>query len=115
MLSTDSSRQYLENKRVELQKRIGGFCNGGSFVTTFESECVFAVLKDQLRQVENALARYKEGTYGLCQRCGKPIDPARLRVLPCATMCVRCKNHQENSKNQRSFAKGGQVQLVERK
>src|SRR5512143_1753116 len=35
-----------------------------------------------LAQVQAALARFEQGTYGLCERCGKEIDPARLQALP---------------------------------
>lgn len=95
MLATDSTKQYLENKRVELQKRIKRLCNDGSFVTTFEAECISAVLRDQLRQVENALAEWKAGTYGFCEICGEPITPERLAALPSATTCMNCNHCQE--------------------
>ncbi len=39
---------------------------------------------DELREVRAALERLDAGTYGLCMRCGKPIDPERLRALPAA-------------------------------
>lgn len=43
-----------------------------------------------LRRTEAALRRMRDGTFGTCQRCGKPIDPDRLRVVPTATTCVAC-------------------------
>ncbi len=46
---------------------------------------------DQLAEVENALSKFEKGTYGLCERCGKPIAPARLEALPQATLCISCK------------------------
>jgi len=46
---------------------------------------------DQLAGVENALKKFEKGTYGLCESCGEPIDPARLEALPQATMCMSCK------------------------
>ncbi len=42
---------------------------------------------DGLRQ---ALTDLDEGRYGICVRCGEPIDPARLAVRPQATFCVTC-------------------------
>jgi len=46
---------------------------------------------DQLAEVEQALAKFEKGTYGSCQMCGQPIDPARLEALPQAQFCVSCK------------------------
>jgi DnaK suppressor protein len=39
-------------------------------------------LQADLGEVENALAKFDQGTYGLCEVCGRPIPLARLRVLP---------------------------------
>lgn len=40
------------------------------------------VLQAQLNEVEHALTRFEDGTYGICERCGRPIPLARPRVLP---------------------------------
>ena len=48
-------------------------------------------IRDQLVEVEHALAKFEEGTYGLCDNCGQSIDPARLEALPQATLCLNCK------------------------
>jgi len=55
---------------------------------------------DLLAEVEHALHKFDEGTYGLCDVCGKPIDPARLEALPQASQCLSCKALQ--AKNARS-------------
>jgi DnaK suppressor protein len=44
-----------------------------------------------LNQVDGALARLDAGTYGICRRCGKEINPRRLEALPYATLCVDCQ------------------------
>ncbi|TRO45636.1 conjugal transfer protein TraR [Candidatus Bathyarchaeota archaeon] len=44
-----------------------------------------------LVQVTDALARFDQGTYGICESCREPIDPARLSALPYATLCIRCQ------------------------
>jgi len=51
--------------------------------------------RQQLEQVEAALWRLDEGTYGTCVECGEAIPPARLRVLPYARLCIRCQERQE--------------------
>jgi DnaK suppressor protein len=48
-----------------------------------------------LAQVNAALKRINKGTYGLCEKCGDPINPERLEVLPYATLCIRCQMKQE--------------------
>ena len=51
-------------------------------------------VRDQLAAVEHALHKFEEGTYGLCESCGQPIDPARLEALPQARRCMSCKTQQ---------------------
>ena len=51
-------------------------------------------IKDQLAAVEHALHKFEEGTYGLCESCGQPIDPDRLEALPHARRCISCKAQQ---------------------
>ncbi|MBW3576450.1 MAG: TraR/DksA C4-type zinc finger protein [Actinobacteria bacterium] len=48
-----------------------------------------------LVQIDDALRRMGAGTYGLCERCGKPIEPARLEALPYATLCLADKQLDE--------------------
>jgi RNA polymerase-binding transcription factor DksA len=48
-------------------------------------------LRDHLAEVEHALRKLDEGTYGLCDGCGQPIAPDRLEALPQASLCVNCK------------------------
>lgn len=43
-----------------------------------------------LQQVNEALARIEDGTYGFCQICGKPIPQARLEAIPEAELCLNC-------------------------
>jgi hypothetical protein len=42
--------------------------------------------------VANALRRLDQGTYGICERCGQPIDPARLQAAPEVAFCLTCQN-----------------------
>jgi len=61
---------------------------------TLELETRLALEKriiDQLAEIEHALSKFEEGTYGLCDNCGQPIDPARLEALPQANLCLSCK------------------------
>jgi len=51
-------------------------------------------VRDQLAEVEHALDKLDQGTYGLCDSCGQPIEPARLEALPHANLCLSCKARQ---------------------
>jgi len=57
-----------------------------------ETTDILVHLLDQNReQVERALARVKEGAYGMCEDCGHRIPAERLRYQPAATRCVECQ------------------------
>jgi RNA polymerase-binding transcription factor len=44
----------------------------------------------EIQQIQEALKRISEGTYGICVTCGEDIDPKRLKALPTATRCISC-------------------------
>jgi DnaK suppressor protein len=51
-------------------------------------------IREQLAEVEHALQKFDDGTYGLCDNCGQPIPPDRLEALPQASLCLNCKTLQ---------------------
>ena len=51
----------------------------------------------ELREIDAALARIAAGTYGTCEDCAEPIDPARLEAAPTATRCVDCQRKHEHT------------------
>ena len=55
-----------------------------------QDEAIAASLKQELGQVELALREIEEGTYGLCDRCGKEIPKERLEVMPWAHYDLQC-------------------------
>jgi RNA polymerase-binding protein DksA len=44
----------------------------------------------EIQQIEAALKRISEGTYGTCTKCGESIEPRRLKALPTAATCISC-------------------------
>ena len=56
-----------------------------SHVTT-----LVALARTRLAELDAALARVDAGTYGICERCGRPIAPARLEARVTARTCVSC-------------------------
>ncbi len=53
----------------------------------------------ELAQIERALARLKQGTYGVCEGCHKKIPVARLNALPYSTCCIECQREFEQHPN----------------
>ena len=51
--------------------------------------------RDMLDQIERALAKIDDGTYGVCESCGNAIGKGRLQAFPRATLCVSCKEREE--------------------
>jgi RNA polymerase-binding protein DksA len=49
----------------------------------------------ELADVDSALARMRDGSYGVCVDCGDPIAPARLSAYPTATRCIECQQTHE--------------------
>ena len=55
------------------------------------------IVQEEAEQVQEAMQRKAEGTYGICEDCNKPIPKARLRARPQATLCVDCQRNREAS------------------
>lgn len=64
-----------------------------------ENQEVLEALDDDaradLKQIQRALERIEDGSYGECSRCGDDINPDRLKALPAATLCIRCASAAE--------------------
>ena len=59
----------------------------------FERQHIAALLgqvRDRLAEIDMALSRLDDGSYGVCQRCGQQIGAERLAARPAAATCVRC-------------------------
>ncbi|MFB0545453.1 MAG: TraR/DksA family transcriptional regulator [Anaerolineae bacterium] len=104
--------KWLEEERTRLQGEINqlgtverenlGYGNhmADDATEAFEQAKDLALRKNLehlLEQVEEALERFAKGAYGLCERCGQEIDPARLKVLPYATLCLNCQRWLERA------------------
>ena len=102
----------LMARRDELRKRLGGAlkdlrgfqtetASGDSADLAFDSgsEEVTSQLAElesrELSQIERALSRLKQGTYGVCEGCQKKIPVTRLNALPFSTTCIECQREME--------------------
>jgi len=110
--SYERARRELLEEQVKLQeqllrldaaeyKSIGYSNHMADDATEAFDQAVGVALKRKvdtsLEEVERALAKLKDGTYGLCEACGARIDRARLEVLPQAMYCMDCQTRQEHS------------------
>ena len=48
-----------------------------------------------ISKIDEALGRIEDGSFGSCEECGDPIGADRLRVRPVTTLCIRCKEEEE--------------------
>jgi RNA polymerase-binding transcription factor DksA len=110
-ISFDDLKQKLEQEherlRAELAEINGQAVEGGFGYSTHQAddatmafdqaagEAVRRNAERMLYDIERALARMREGTYGTCRDCGKKIDHARLRVIPYARYCLDCAHRHE--------------------
>ena len=109
MTDQDALRAVLTEQRANLRDEIEGqgadpdsdevtFVDDAGFsdrshCTEERSKLISVVraLRSNLRDVDRALTKMDAGTYGTCERCGKPIGPERLEALPWAVLCIDCK------------------------
>ncbi|HEY7310119.1 MAG TPA: TraR/DksA C4-type zinc finger protein [Gemmataceae bacterium] len=66
----------------------------------FEQEFTLNLLQNQeqaLTEIDEALERIKQGSFGLCEECQEPIPKARLQALPYARHCVACARKLQQS------------------
>jgi RNA polymerase-binding transcription factor len=104
-----AAQETLEQHRDRLRKELGdlgfhpdseefagdldrGFADSAH--STAERARLIALakeLRENLKDVEHALARIEARTYGTCERCGNPIAPERLEAIPWARLCIDCK------------------------
>jgi DnaK suppressor protein len=96
--------ELLSSEQARLRADLGelGFADGDSglnYDSNFadssqvtaergEAERLATELRDALDEVDAALQRLTDGTYGNCEICGKPIGAARLEAMPAARLCI---------------------------
>jgi RNA polymerase-binding transcription factor DksA len=116
MIDINTIKAKIESQRNAILAKIGRLKKEDPFLTEDRSLIMepgtdaadlfsheqIVVLENQLRrdltEIESALKKMKKGTYGICERCKKPIDPARLEVKPQAVYCLKCESEVEGKK-----------------
>jgi len=97
--------EKVENLRTDL-RRMGEPTADGADIDAYEREKTLALvhsLERKLESLDRAIHLAQNGAYGICEQCGERIDPARLEILPQATLCLRCQRQFEQ-RNRRAYA-----------
>jgi len=85
---TEEFEQLTDNSA-----KAGFFGDQGDEATDiFEQEKNIALresMERQIAKINHAMQRLEQGTYGVCEVCGQPIDPERLDAFPSATTCIQ--------------------------
>lgn len=92
----------ISDELKDLRRDLGGRAGGDDVDAANESASEeltsqLAQLESrELAQIDRALVRLKEGTYGSCEMCSKRIPVARLNALPYTTVCIECQREIEH-------------------
>lgn len=89
--------EELEHLRENMQQEVDIEPDEGDpvFFEREKAAALMAVLERRLQDTIHALRSLEKGQYGICERCGNPIEPERLEVKPDATMCLSCQREVE--------------------
>ena len=85
-------------KQEHAAQDISSFADLGT--DNFEQEFTIGLIEneeDALREIEFALDRIQEGSYGACETCNKRITKERLRVIPFTRHCIECQRKEERT------------------
>ena len=91
----EENESQLEDDREEIQSDNHP---GDMATSTFDRELDYTLeenVERALAEIDAALRRIENGTYGTCVNCGQPIPPERLDAIPWATLCIDCKRKDE--------------------
>ena len=115
-IDKEQARQRLEAERERIQSRIAneegvlpaydpsptdsryGNHAADEATNTYEEEKALGLrahYEAELKEVEDALRRVENGSYGQCEECGREIPAERLDALPYARFCVECQSKAE--------------------
>jgi RNA polymerase-binding protein DksA len=93
-LKAELAETMLELERLEKKLQVEvEYGLGEGDPNIYEREMNMALRRRARRKVKSmqeALRRFEEGTYGICERCGSEISAQRLEALPQARLCIQC-------------------------
>ena len=93
MLTAERERLTTELEAMGIDRATfdDGFADSGQVTAERgEVDALVGSLRETLGDIDNALAKIDVGTYGICERCGRPIGEDRLEAMPAARLCIEC-------------------------
>jgi DnaK suppressor protein len=104
----ERQRSETQEELVRLQAELRSLAEPSADeadLDAYEREKTWALvqrMQQKLQSIDRALELAQSGAYGICQNCGDRIEPARLEILPEATLCLSCQREYERS-NRRNY------------
>jgi len=111
---TEEKRQYFKNiltqtlngllaekgqnkpRMADVKDAFGDFADLASVDTDYNLNIRFIERESRLAErIADALKKFEDGTYGICEECSRPIPEKRLLARPIARLCIKCKEEQE--------------------
>ena len=89
--------ERIKSHDLTAQREIGDIFDDADLEQTREFNLLLGTRERQkLDQIESALSRMEQGEYGFCEDCEENIPAGRLKAMPFATLCVKCKSERES-------------------
>jgi DnaK suppressor protein len=125
--AVEKLEEKLRKRAQELKKQVGnemeilrdkptGVADHGEesvISATGEISSLLATHEAQeILTIDRALRKIKEGNYGKCESCGKPIPAARLETLPFCLCCVKCQEERERLGTADTYEENGEWERV---
>lgn len=115
MLEMDYFKNLLLDRKKQIEKNIKekileiedlknvDVNDDGDYVSLYTNSLIDNAISEnqikELKEINDALKRIEDGTYGICEMCGEPIRKLRLKVKPHAKYCIVCREIIEKEPN----------------
>ena len=86
ILETNVELEELNNLEINDEGDFASLCTDNLIDNALNEKQL-----EELKEIDEALAKIENGTYGICEMCGEPIRKLRLKVKPYAKYCIACR------------------------
>ncbi|MDO5554618.1 MAG: TraR/DksA C4-type zinc finger protein [Planctomycetia bacterium] len=93
VVSTLSKSTIASDTDFEAGRSSSSFHSADLGADSFDQEFSMSLMETgsgRVQEIDDALSRIEDGTYGVCENCGSRIPKARLEALPYAAVCIKC-------------------------
>ena len=86
LIQADEEIEDLKNVEINDEGDYAALCTDNMIEEAIQQQQL-----QELKEIDYALKKIKEGDYGICEMCGEPIKPLRLKIKPFARYCIVCR------------------------